>query len=99
MRTSTSAGAGAGLDAVVDGVLEQRLQHQRRQQRVGGRGIELPADAQALAEAQLLDLGVALEERDLVGEAHELARVGHQRAEKIGQVLERALGALAGRGG
>src|SRR5207244_2291982 len=26
------AGACAGLDAVVDGVLEQRLQHQRRQQ-------------------------------------------------------------------
>ena len=66
------AGAGAGLDAVVDRVLEQRLQHQRRQQRVGRRAVELPGDAQPLAQAQLLDARVALEQRDLVGEAHEL---------------------------
>ena len=55
MRTSTSPGAGARLDAVVHRVLEQRLQHQRRQQRVGRRGVELPGDAQPLAQAQLLD--------------------------------------------
>ena len=36
------ASAGAGLDAVVDGVLEQRLQHERRQQRVGRRARRAP---------------------------------------------------------
>ena len=66
------AGPRARLDAVVHRVLEQRLQHERRQQRVRRRAVELPGDAQALAEAQLLEPGVALEQRDLVGEAHEL---------------------------
>jgi hypothetical protein len=47
--------AGARLDAVVHGVLEQRLQHERRQQRIGRRAVEVPADAQPLAQAQLLD--------------------------------------------
>ena len=94
MRTRTSAGAGARLDAVVHRVLEQRLQHQRRQQRVRGRAVEVPDDAQPLAQAQLLDFGVALEQRDLVGQAHELARVRHQGAKQVRQVLERALGAL-----
>src|SRR5688500_6864538 len=88
------AGAGPRLHAVVHGVLEQGLEHERRQQGIGGRGVELPADAQPLAKAPLLERGIALEQRDLVGEAHELARVRHQGAEEIRQVLERALGAL-----
>ena len=50
------------LDAVIDRVLEQRLQHHRRQQRIRGRRIELPADAEALPEAQLLDFGEELTE-------------------------------------
>src|SRR5687767_11389681 len=87
-------GPGAGFNAVVHGVLEQGLKHQRRQQRVRRRGVHLPGDSQPLAEAQALDVGVALEQRDLVGEAYELPRIGHQRAEQIRQVLERALGAL-----
>src|SRR5262249_52182827 len=81
-------------DAVVDRVLEQRLQHQRRQQRVGGRRIELPGDAQPLAEAQLLDLGVALEQPYLVGKAHEALRIRDEAAKQVRQVLERPLGAL-----
>jgi hypothetical protein len=79
---------------VVHGILEQRLQHERRQQGVGRRAVELPGDAQPLAEAQLLELRIALEERDLVRKAHEGARVRHDGAEEIREILERSLGAL-----
>ena len=40
---------------MIDGVLEQRLQHHRRQQRIRGRAVELPDDAQALAYVRMLE--------------------------------------------
>src|SRR3954470_4330047 len=75
------ADARARLDAMVDGVLEDRLQHHRRQKRIERRRIELPGDTQPVGEPQMLDLGIALKQRQLIGKPHELARIGHQRAE------------------
>jgi hypothetical protein len=49
------------FDAMIDGVLEQRLQQERREDRIRWCGIELPDDAQALAEPKLLQARVALE--------------------------------------
>jgi hypothetical protein len=83
-----------GLDAVMHRVLQQRLQHHRRQQRVRRRLVELPRDAHAIAQAQLLDRRVALEQRDLVGEPHEARAFGHQLAKQVREVFERALGTL-----
>ncbi len=55
--------------------------------------VQVPGHAQPLAQAQLLDGRVALEQRNFVGEAHQAAAVGHERAEQFRQVLQRALGA------
>jgi hypothetical protein len=55
------------LDAVIHGVLQQWLQHQRRHQRVAGHAVEMPLDLQALAQAQL-ERQVLPAQPDLVGE-------------------------------
>src|SRR5664279_4711896 len=81
---------GAGrLDAVVDGVFEQRLQHQRRHLRVSGHVVDVPLDREAIAEAQLFQLEVLPAQLHLVGKRRKLAVVPHQHAEKIRQVLQR----------
>ncbi len=82
----------AGLDAMLDRVLDQRLQQQRRQARAVGRGVDVPADAQPVAEAHLLDRQVALGQRDLVGQGDRFARVGQRVAEQLAQVFQHGLG-------
>ena len=58
-RCSISPASVRGLDAVVDGVLEQRLEQERRDQRVGGHLVDVAsATSQPVAEPQLLDLQV-----------------------------------------
>ena len=41
------------LDAMVDGVLDQRLEHERRDQRVRRHPVDLPDHAQPVTQAQL----------------------------------------------
>ena len=62
------------LDAVADRVLDQRLQQQRRHARGRGRGLQVPGDLQALAEADLLDREIAARELDLLGRASPIRR-------------------------
>jgi hypothetical protein len=59
------AASRGGLDAVVDGVLHQRLQHERRNQGVGRHLVDPPRHPQALAQAQRLDGEVLARERHL----------------------------------
>ncbi len=81
---------GRRLDAVVDGVLEQRLQHERRDERVARHALHVPVDDQPLAEPQLLELEVLPAQLDLVGERRQVAVVAHQHAKQVGQVLSAA---------
>ncbi len=85
------------LDAVVDGVLEQRLQHERRHQRVARHAVQVPLDLQAVAQPQLLELEVLAAQLDLVGERRELAVVAHQHAKQVGHVLQRRFRRASGR--
>ena len=94
MLIDTMPGSLERLDAVIDGVLEQRLQHQRRHQRIGRHVVDVPVDDEAIAQPQLLQLEVLPAQLDLVGERRQLAVVAHQHAEEVGHVLERGFGAL-----
>ena len=80
------------LDTVVDGILQQRLQHQWRNKRVTGHVLDVPLDLQTLAETHLLQIEVLPAQRDLVCERSELSVVAHQYAEQIGKVFQRSLG-------
>src|SRR5215831_13108905 len=85
-------GCARRLDAVIDRVLEQWLQHQRRNQRVAGHVVDMPLDAQPVAEAQFLEIEVLSAQRHLVEKGSELAVVAHEHPEQVGHVFERRLG-------
>src|SRR6516165_6072533 len=57
--------AGHLLDAVVDRVLDQRLQHQPGHRQLPGQRGDIELDVQPLAEAQLLDVEVITHEFEL----------------------------------
>ena len=46
------------LDPVVHGILEQRLQHQRWDERIARHALDVPVDDQSIAEPQLLEVEV-----------------------------------------
>jgi hypothetical protein len=48
----------ARLDAVINRVFDERLQQQRRYQRVSGHFVDAPHDLEAVAEAQLLEVEI-----------------------------------------
>src|SRR5258706_4059666 len=56
----------AVLDAVLDGVLDQRLEEQRPHAAIGRRGVHHSLDAEALAEAELLDVQIALDQDEFL---------------------------------
>lgn len=56
------------FDAVVDGVFQQRLQHERRHQRIGRHALDVPIDEKARAQPQLFELEILATQLDLVGE-------------------------------
>jgi hypothetical protein len=85
IETLTVPPAGDGLDAVIDGVFEQRLQHQRRNRQRHRNRPDLPVDRKALAQPQLFQFEVLLAEGDLVGEADQFAGIAHRGAKEIGQ--------------
>ena len=59
-------GAGLARDAVLDGVLDQRLQQQRRHEHVVGFRLHVVADDETVGEAGAFDLEVLAEEVELV---------------------------------
>ena len=58
-------GPGLLRDAVLDGVLDQRLEEQRRQQRIERLRLDVEADDQPIGESRLLDLEVLRQEVEL----------------------------------
>ena len=77
---------GPRLDAVADGVLDERLQRQHRHDRVQHLGVDLDAHAQPLAEARLLEPQVLLHVLQLVGERHVRALAGERVADELGEL-------------
>ena len=77
------------LDAVVDGILEQRLQDQRWDRRIHRQPVDLPVDLQALPEAQSLDALVGARDLDLVRQRDPLAMLAQRRAEQVREVGDR----------
>ena len=60
-------------DAVRDGILDERLQEQRRNAAAGCAVVHVAFDLKALAEAHLLDPEEAIGQRELVGERNLIA--------------------------
>ena len=93
MLIDKQAALGQRLDAVIDGVLEQRLQHERRNERIARHALHVPVDLEPITQAKLLELEILAAQLDFVGQRCEVAVVAHQHAKKVGQILERRLGA------
>src|SRR5689334_8099723 len=85
------AGSARGLDPVINGVLAQRLQHERGDQSVARHLLHVPLDVQAVAESYLLQIEILPAQLHFVGERSELAVVLHQHPKKIGEIFERGL--------
>jgi hypothetical protein len=83
---------GGRLDAMIDRILQQRLQHERRHLGVLRAGLDVPRHLQALAQAQALQLEILPAQGELLAERHQSRLVlPHQHAEQIGQLLQRLL--------
>src|SRR5438445_12334218 len=82
------------LDPVVHGILEQRLQHQWRNESITRHALHIPVNDQSITEPQLLEIEVLSAQQYFVLERRQVAVVAHQDAKQLGQILERRLGAL-----
>src|SRR5450755_1497979 len=82
-------GSARRLDSVINGVFQQRLQHQWRHLRISRHVVDVPFDGQAIAETQFLQLEVLPAQLDLVGKRRKLAVVAHENAEQIRQIFQR----------
>ena len=80
------------FDPVIDGVFEQGLQQQRRNQKIVGHIDDFPFDVQPVAEAQLLEVEVLPAESDFIGQGEQVAVITHQGPEEIGEFLESRFG-------
>ena len=56
--------------AVLDRILDERLEQQHRDTRVGGRGVDVERDDQPVAEARALDVEIVVEENELLAQRH-----------------------------
>src|SRR6185295_7220101 len=83
---------GLRFDAVINRVLEQRLQQQARHERLHRELIDVPHDVQPVAEPQLLDALINARDFQLLLERDGVALLVEVRAEKVGQVLHGLLG-------
>ena len=86
------AAIGERLHAVIDRVLDQRLQQEARQRQIARQIVGLDIDVQAIAEAQLFDAQVVIHQVELFAERARCLAAAERGAEKIGEILDRALG-------
>ena len=77
------------LDAMIDGILEQRLEHQRRHFQIGRHIDNLPFDMQALTETQLFKVEILPAQRNFIGQRQKFTMIAHQCAKEFRQLLER----------
>ena len=82
------------LDAVVDRVLEQRLNGEARHERAHRQLGDIPAHFEALAKPHFLDPLIDPRELELLLEAQRAMRVAQRRAEQIGEILDGLFGTL-----
>src|SRR5205823_6449997 len=87
------ASLGALVDRVMHGVLDERLQRERRRAADERLRIDVGVDPQPPAVPQLLELEVPPRELPLLGERDDVALAVAQRvAEHVAELLHRALG-------
>ena len=87
--------AGLRRHAVLDRILDERLQNQPRHFGVERLGIDVEPDRQAILEARLLDLEVLLQELQLLLQRDaRRARAVERQAEQIAQAADHAIGAV-----
>ncbi len=84
--------AGLRLDAVIDRVLQQRLQHQPGDQRVAGECVDAPGYRQPRAQPQLLDALIDARDFQLLLQRDDVALLAQVGAKQVGQILHRLLG-------
>ncbi len=82
------------LDAVVDGILQQRLQNQGRNERVRRHVLHIPAHLEAFAQTQFFNSQVLPRKLHFLAQCDQFVLVCHGRAEQIRHVFQRNLGAL-----
>src|SRR6478736_841484 len=83
-------------DAVCDGVLDERLQDERRDLAFECRWVELPHDLQALPEPQGFDTQVHLGKLPLLAQADERTLPGTERTAQVGAELDARLPCASG---
>ena len=85
----------ARLDSVTDRVLHQGLEDQARHHRVERLGVGLDPDGEPVAEPGVLDVGVLLDELELLAERHLLGAVGLEaHPEQVAQAGDDPVGRL-----
>src|SRR5215471_9285593 len=88
-------GAGILADAVLDGVLDERLQEERRDPRLPDLGIDLDGDLEPVAEAHPLDGEVPVQHVDLGLQRDGLFGLGLQvQPQEVGQPVDGVAGEL-----
>ncbi len=80
MSMLTVLGSHPRLDAMIDRVLDQRLQHERRHQGIARHPLGAPFDLQPLAEPELLQAQILAAQFQFARERRELPVVVHQHA-------------------
>src|SRR4051812_18904515 len=84
---------GARCNAVTDRVLDERLQHEIRHERISRVGVDPEVDRQPILETDLLDLDVVREQLELLGERDLLlARAAERHAQQLTQSGYHTLG-------
>src|SRR6202140_2987373 len=83
------AALGARLDAVVDRVLEQRLDHEMGYQGIAGKRVGLPVPLQPTSQALMVHALIGARELELFGQGNGVALVAQGGAEQIREVLHR----------
>src|SRR5215472_410781 len=81
------------FDAVIDSILEQRLQHQGRDHRIARHVLGMPLDDETLPETQLFQIEILTAQLDFVGERGKLAVVAHQHPEEVREIFQSGFGA------
>ncbi len=83
-----------GFDAVINGIFQQGLQHQRWNRQIHRNCPNFPVDRKTLAEAKIFQFEVLPAEFNFIGQADQFARIAHRRTEEIRECFERRLSLL-----
>ena len=84
----------ARLQPVMDRVLDERLQHERREHDAQHLGGDPQGDVESVAEARPLQVEVGVDQADLFGHRHELPVAAEAVADEVGELHQELPGSV-----